>query len=179
MLQLRISRDRSGVDLSNDVEWSQIALVGGRVGFDRSYNPAALDTFEKIADARIVAKRFDPNTEPRPHDLVSGNELVANFPGHVDGNGEAEAAIDPVDQRIHADHPAVDIAKRAAAVAGINRRVGLEIIRDGIAIGRVQFAATFAAHHTVSESVIEFERRADGKGELTHPDRVAIAELGR
>ena len=109
--------------------------------------------------------------------LLSGDELLADLVGQVARNRETEAAVQPVDERVHADHFAVDIAKRPAAVARIDRRVGLQIIRDRIAAGREQFAAAFPADHAVGESVIELERRADGKGELAHADGVAVARI--
>ena len=108
---------------------------------------------------------------------MPGNQLFADFPNEIARNGETEPAIQTVDECVHPDHVSIDVAERTAAVAGIDRRIGLQVIRDRIPAIINQFAPAFAADHAVSESVIEPERRADGKGKLTHPHRFAVPEL--
>jgi hypothetical protein len=66
---------------------------------------------------------------------VTGDQFGANFFRHVTGDREAEAAIHPVNQRVHADHFTVDITQWAAAVTRINRGVSLQIIGDGVGAG--------------------------------------------
>ena len=107
----------AAIDLRDDIKRPQIALVGGRVGFDRAHDDAVIDAFEQIADGRVVAERFDANAEPRPHDFVSGDQLFADFVHEIARNGEPQTAIQTVDQRIHADDVAIDVAERTAAVA--------------------------------------------------------------
>ena len=108
---------------------------------------------------------------------MAGDQLGADFFCHVNRNGEAQPAVHSVYQRVHPDHFAIDIAEWAAAVAGINRGVGLQVVRDGVAARLKQPAPPFAADHAVGKCVIEPEWRTDRKGELPNPHRVAIAEL--
>ena len=136
MLQLRVGRYRSAIDLRDHIERPQLAFVSRRIGFDRAHDHAFVDAFEQIADRRIVAQRFDADAEPGPDDLVPGNQLLADFVHQIARDGETEAAIEAVDERVHPDHFAVDVAERTAAVAGIDRGVGLQVIRDVVAAGR-------------------------------------------
>ena len=66
---------------------------------------------------------------------MTGDKFGADLFCHVNRNGETQSAIHAVDQRVHANHFAVDVAERAAAVARVDRRVGLQIIRNGVAAG--------------------------------------------
>src|SRR4029077_16590854 len=125
VLKLRIRADKVGIDLSDYFERPQIALVGGSVGFDRSDYDAFLNPFEQLADGRIVAERFDSDPEPRARDLVSRDQFLRDFFGHVTRHSEAQAAVDSVNQRVHTDHFSIDIAERTAAVAGIDRGISL------------------------------------------------------
>src|SRR4029077_6425360 len=93
------------------------------------------------------------------------------------GDCEAQAAIHAVDQRVHADHFAIDVAQRSSAIAWINRCVGLQIIGNGVRASLKQFTAAFAADYAVRESVIELERRPDCERKLTYPHRVAVTQL--
>src|SRR5204863_6733671 len=127
--------------------------------------------------AGVVAERFDANAEPRPRNFLPGNQLLTNVVGEIAGNGKAKAAIQSVDQRVHADNLAVNVAERTTGIAGIDRRVGLEVIGNVIAAVTEQFASAFPADDAVGERVIELEWRADGEGELAHSHGVAIAHL--
>ncbi len=109
---------------------------------------------------------------------MAGDKLLSDFVGQIARNRETEAAVQPVDEGVHAHHLAVDIAERAAAIARVDRRIGLQVIRDRVAARREQFAPAFSADHAVGECVIELERRADGEGKLPHAHRVAVRELG-
>ena len=108
-----------------------------------------------------------------------GDQLLADFVGEIDRDGETEPAIHAIDQRVHADDTAVDIAKRAAAVAGIDRGVGLDEIGNRVTGGAEQIAPAFPADHAASEGVIELEGRADGEGEFAYAQFVAVAHLHR
>ena len=108
---------------------------------------------------------------------MTGDQLGADFLRHVNWDGEAQAAIEAIDQCIHADHFAVDIAKGTATVARIDRGVSLQVIGNSIAAGREELAAAFAADHPVSEGIVEFKGSADGEGKLTHAHRITIRQL--
>ena len=112
--------DRRGIDLRDHVEGTQVALVGWRVGLDRAHDDALVQALEQIADRRVVAERFDPDAEPGPDDLLTGDELLSDLVGEIARNRETETAVQPVDEGVHADHLAVDIAERSAAIAGVD-----------------------------------------------------------
>ena len=73
MLELRISRDRGLIDIGDDIERLEIAFCCRRVAFNRADDYAFIETFEQIANRRIVAECFDSNPEPRAHDLAAGD----------------------------------------------------------------------------------------------------------
>src|SRR6266498_388276 len=163
--------------MRNYVERAQITFGSGRIGFNRANHHAFIGAFKQIADCRVVTERFNPNAQPGSHDFVASDQFGTDFLGHVNGDCEAQAAIHPVNQRIHANHLAIDVAQRSSAVARINRRVGLQIIGDGVGARLKQFAAAFAADYAVSEGVIELEWRPDRERKLTDPHRIAVTEL--
>src|SRR5438105_2215023 len=99
-----------------------------RVRFDRAHDYAFIDAFEEISNASVVAKRFDANTEPGSRNFLPSDQLLANVVGQIARNGKAEATIQSVDQRIHANDFAVNIAERTPGVTRIDRGIGLEVI---------------------------------------------------
>ena len=103
--------------------------------------------------------------------------MLTDFIGEVDRNGKAQPAIQSIDQRVHADDLAINVAKRAARISRINRGVGLNVIGNGITAVADQFAAPLSAHHPVGEGVIESEWRPDGESKLPDPNGVAVAHL--
>src|SRR5881628_204657 len=103
---------------------------------------------------------------------MSGYELLPDLIRQVAWNRETETTVQSVDQGIHPDHLSIDVTERTAAVAWINRGVGLQVIRDGVTTCRNQFIPSFAANYAVGEGVIEFERSSDSKGELSNPHGV-------
>ena len=159
------------------VEWSQITFGSRRIGFNRAHHNAFIGAFKQIAKVRVVTEGLDPDAQPGSHDFVTGDQFGANFFGHITGNCETKAAIHPVNQRVHADHLAVDVTEWTAAIARINRRVRLQIIGDGIGACLKQFAPAFTADHAVSKSVIELEWRTDRKCKLAHPHRITVPQL--
>ena len=163
--------------MRDEIEWTQITLGSRRIGFDRAHDDAFIGALEQIADRRVITQCLNANAQPGARDFMAGDQLCANFFGDVNGNREAQAAVHPVDQRVHANHFAVDITERAAAVTRINRGVGLQIIRDRVAACLEQFAPAFAADHAIRECVIELEGCADCKRKLPHPYRVAVPKL--
>ena len=177
VLELRVGLDRCSIDLGNYIEGPQITFVSGRVGFNCAYNHAFVRAFKQITDGRIVTERLDADAEPGPHDFVTGDKLSADFLCHVDWDSETQATVHPVNEGVHADHFAVDVTEWTAAVAGINRGVSLQIVRDGVTAAGQQFVPAFAAHYPIGERVIELEGRADRERKLAYAYAVAVAEL--
>ena len=106
---------------------------------------------------------------------MTGDKLHTDPFCHVTWNGEAEPAIHAIDQSVHSNHLAIDVTQRAAAVARIDRRIGLQVVGNGVAAGLEQFAAAFAADHSVSESVVELERCTDRECKLAYAHGIAVA----
>src|SRR4029453_12528774 len=109
--------------------------------------------------------------------FLAGNQLLTDLVGQVAGNSEAEAAVQSIDQRVHANDFAVDVAERAPRVTGINRGIGLDVIRNAVTAVSEQFAPAFSADPAIGEGVIEFKWRADGEGKLPNAHRIAVAHL--
>ena len=177
MLQLRVGRHRRAINLGDDIERPKVTLVRRRVRFDRAHNHSFVDSLEQIARVRIVADRFNPNPEPGPRNFFPGDQLLADFVGQVARNSEAKAAVQSINQRVHADDFAVDVAERTPRVSRIYRSISLDVIGNAVTPVGEQFAAAFTAHHAVSEGVIQFKWRADGEGELPDPHRIAVGHL--
>src|SRR5262249_2932568 len=84
-----------------------------------------------------------PPIEPRG--VVRGNRVGANVVEPCARNSAPESGVDPFDRGIHPTPSAVDTATGTAAVAGVNRGIGLEIIRNIVAAGLEQFVPAFSA----------------------------------
>ena len=98
--------------------------------------------------------------------------MVADLTGNVDRNGKTQAAIDAIDQGIHADDFSIDVAKGAAAIAGIDGGVGLNVFLIGLAGSK--FVAALGADDSDRKRVGQIVGRTDGKSELPDPDGVAV-----
>ena len=69
------------------------------------------------------------------------HELRHDPPGHVDGDGEADPLRRLDDRRVDADDPAPAVEQRPAAVARVERGVGLDDVVDEVAGDAPQGAA--------------------------------------
>ena len=174
---MRVARHRHAVNLGDDIERPKVTFVRRGVRFDRPHNHPFVDSLEQIARVRIIADRFDPNPEPGPRNFLSRDQLLADFVGQVARNSEAKAAVQSINQRVHADNLAVDVAERTARVSRIYRSISLDVIGNAVTPVGEQFAAAFTAHHAIGEGVIQFKWRPDGEGKLPNPHRVAVAHL--
>src|SRR5215208_8231561 len=67
---------------------------------------------------------------------------------------------------VDADDPPARIDERAAGIAGVQRRIGLDDVVDQAAIAGAQRAAN-GAHHACGHRLLEAERIADGDRELS------------
>src|SRR6266566_7428286 len=177
MLQLRVGRHRRAIHLGDDIKRPEITFVRGRVRLDRAHHYTFVDSLEQIAGVRIVADRFDSNAKPGSRNFLAGDQLLTDFVGQVARNSEAKAAVQSINQRVHANDLAVDVAERAPRVTRINRGIGLDVIGDAVTAVSEQFAPAFSADHAIGEGVIEFKWRADGEGKLPNPHRIAVAHL--
>src|SRR5262249_26475366 len=111
-----------------------------------------------------------------------------NLVEDVDRDGEANtaiavAAIPGFDLRIHAYHVAGQVEQRAARVARVDGRVGLDRLRDGELRQRRNVAAK-PADNAFGQRAIEAERianRHDGltDGDVAHTAKCQRSNIGR
>ena len=114
---------------------------------------------------------------------LSGLELAQLRAHEVDRNGEADARArlrgavggDLVDD---ADDPAARVEHGAAGVAGVERRVGLDRVRDGEAVGGADRPVQ-AGDHARAQAAIVGERVADGRDLIADRERRGTAERQR
>ena len=90
----------------------------------------------------------------------------------VDRDGKADAARTRADRRVDADHLAARVDQRPAAVAEIDRGVGLDVVVEA----RIEQLAADEADHADGHRVLVAERVADRADPLADPQLVGIAE---
>src|SRR5882762_10717223 len=97
--------------------------------------------------------------------LALRQQLTLDVQGQIDGDGEGHAHVAAgaaVYLRIDADDLTVDIEQRAAGVARIDGRIGLNERHIVFIEGTRR-----RAHHAGGDAVLEAERRTDGHHPLT------------
>src|SRR5438876_497790 len=97
-------------------------------GRDRA-DDDALRLFQAEAFGQVRRDRLHHDTELRPGDLALGPQLIHHVLRHVRRNREADADVAVVareDLRVDPDQLALRVDERAARVAVVDRRVGLE-----------------------------------------------------
>ena len=159
-----VARVHLGVaDLRDDVAGLEPGLRGCGAGRD-------------LRDARAVVGVGKADAEERALDRLAGDERVRDLLGGLDRHGVADALVAAGlrrDLRVDADHAAVAVEQRAAAVAGVDRGVGLDRAVDREAVGRGQLAVD-RADDARGDGALEPERAAD------RHDRIAdLHGLGR
>ena len=99
------------------------------------------------------------------------------------GNGKADALVRSAgagDRRVQADHFAAQVEQRPAAVARIDRRVGLqEVLILHAVVAQPQIAAAFGADDAVGDGVAQAEGTAHGQHEIADLQLAGIAEPRR
>ena len=116
----------------------------------------------------------------RDADVCAADTAMAHqFAQHeaccVGGNGKADALGADNDGGVDADHLAARRHQRAAGIAGIERRVGLDDVVDQPAAARTQRAAE-RGDHAGGYGRFEAEWIADGDHQLPALERLGIAE---
>src|SRR5690606_37051902 len=107
-------------------------------------------------------------------DLAVLQQLRGDGADHVSGNGETDADVAAgarQDGGVHANEPAAQVDERAAGVARVDGRVGLDEILEVLG---VQAAAADGGNDAGSHRVREAERVADGDHEIAHLHLVGI-----
>src|SRR5205085_2781474 len=96
----------------------------------------------------------------------------------ADVAGLATGGVGAGDLRVDAEHMTAAVEERAAGVAGVDRRVGLDHIVDRRAIRRLGLAAG-GRDDAAGEGVVETKRIADLVGRLADLDLRRIAKRER
>ena len=130
--------------VGDDVAFLQAGLLRRA---DRRRRPAVLAV--RCRDARAVVDgqasrssasravdRHVVDAHPRPRERLAGDGLLHDRLGDVDRDGEADALRVAGDGGVDADDVARGVDQRAARVAGVDRRVGLDQVAQRRAAGR-------------------------------------------
>ena len=133
------ARDRFSIESDDDVASFQAALFRG---------PAWLNLLHEDARRAAVAPhqftipiliRAERNADRSARHFAGLDDLVIDLDRGVDGQRESDALIPAAaagDHRVNADHFAVDVQQRTAAVAGVNGRIGLQEVLEPSSVWR-------------------------------------------
>ena len=106
-----------------------------------------------------------------------GNDLLANLPGLVNGNGKADStAWGCADERVDANHLGMVIDQRPTGIARVDGRVRLDVgdPRPPWNSG----CPVYGAHDAQGHAVVEAQRVANGNRPLPGPHLVGVAQHG-
>jgi hypothetical protein len=112
-----------------------------------------------------------------PHPAVL-QELGDGEHRRVAGDREADALSTADHRGVDADHLAACGYQRAAGIARIERRVGLDDVIDQAAALGAQ-GATECRHHAGGDARLEAERIPDRHHQMSAPQPLGVAESGR
>ena len=107
--------------------------------------------------------------------VARGHNLPRHRLGQVDRDGKAQALVAAaagVDLRVNAHHLARGVEQRAARVAGVDGRIGLNE-RHGVVVGQ---GAAFGAHHAGGDRVVQAEGRANRQHPFAHAEVGGLAD---
>ena len=142
--------DLLAVNLGNDIARREVALLNRSTGLDASNDNSGFQTLQKARPLREVFEARDRNSQPGAAHISASEKLLRDSPRQVDRNGKTNAPVVATDERVNADHPTVDVTKRATAISGVDRGVGLDEL---VVISAETEIATFCTHHAESEGV--------------------------
>src|ERR1019366_5408369 len=110
--------------------------------------------------------------------LAAAHQLILDVQRDINGYRERHphvAAAAAVDLRIDADHLTLEIEQRAARVAGIHGRIGLNEGHERAA-AVVRQRPSDRTDHARGHAILETERRTDRDRPLPGPDACRVAE---
>src|SRR5262249_48167215 len=107
-------------------------------------------------------------------DAAALDQLRHYRPESVDRYGKTQPLCSLEHERIDAHNLALSVQQRPTGVPGIDRRVRLQEIVELSA----ESCSTLRAEESEGDRVIQSERIADGDDPLTHPQRIAVAQIG-
>ena len=125
---------------------------------------------QRSLEIRIDVAQRDAHIAAR--DPSARAQLRQNRRRAVDRHREADAARARADRGVDADHFAARVDERSAAVAEVDRGVGLNVIVQA----HVEQLPSEEADHADGDGVFVAERIADRAHPLAHPQRRGVAE---
>ena len=126
------------------------AVAGERVG---ARDPRAVVDREVVGLLHGRVDGVEPDAEPRAGQRLAGGRLGEQRSGDVDRDGEADALAVAGDRGVDADDLAARVEQRAAAVAGVDRRVGLDEVGRGWPLSTAMLRPSAEMMPLVTESV--------------------------
>ena len=167
--------DGKAVERDDDVFGLEAGVDGGAVGENVGDDDA--DVGRDAESLReIGSEGLDVGTDGAAADAAIFSDLLVGVANDAAGDGEADAFVAAgfcVDESVDADDVAVGVYERAAAVAGIDGGVGLDVDHRVVRIGLAKDRADEA--HT--DGVFEAFGAAESKDELAFLDFVVAADL--
>ena len=170
------------VELENHVVGLQLGRFGGRFRRDARHAGAARVRHAELDRNRGIEVAVQAHAEIRADDRAALDQLRRDIHGHVDRDREADsfaAAGTAGDRRVDADDLALEVHERAAAVAGIDGRVGLqEVLKADAVVAQFEIAAAFRADDAIGDRMAQAEGAAHRQDEIADVDLVAVADAG-
>ena len=185
LLQLRRVVDRLAVERDDHVTRLEARVLRGRWPVGEALDHDAADLLQAHRLGVLLPGVLDADAHDRPLHVAGLHQLLHHGAREVDRDREAVTRVEPRltrDRRVDADHLALDVDQRAARVARVDRRVGLNKVLD--AVVRPRQATEGAALRADDpgghgEGELLAERIPDRQRPLAHPRRVGIAETDR
>ena len=156
------------VDFQNHVASLDAAFLGRTGGADIAHEDA-LHIFQvhRLGNARRNVLHHD--AEVRAIDFAVIENLAHHAARHVDGNGKSDSFIAARSVRkdggVDSDQFAAIVHQRAAGIAGVNRRIGLDKI---FVIFDTQISAVHGADDSHGDGLADAKRIADGQSIVAH-----------
>ena len=138
-------------------------------------NAGALPQLVEARDAFVDGDVLPGHADVAAPDAALLDQPAGDELGRLAADGEADALRRGDDRGVDADDLAARVEQRAAGVAGIERRVGLQDVVDQPA-GAGGEGAAERADDAGGDGVVEAERIADGDGDLADADFAGIGE---
>ena len=169
------------VDGDDDVFFLDSSLLGRSAGGHAGDKNALGNAGDLEVGPRIARIGAVLNADGTARHLAVLDDLVVDLRRGVDGQGETDALVPPRgggDGRVDANHFAANVQQRAAAIAGVDGRIGLKevLILGAAAVGDV---ASRGADDAGGHGILKVERRPDGHRPVSHLHRIGIADLSR
>ncbi len=175
----RLARDDVlAVERAHDVARAQSGLLGRAVG-DHLGHQRAAEVLQAEGVGEVARQRLQRDAQPAALDAAAGLQAAQHRLHRRAGDREADAvgtARAGVDRGVDADHAALQVDQRSAAVARVDRRVGLDEVLVG---GDADLAAALGADDAGGDGVVQAEGVAHGDDPVARLELVAVAEARR